>query len=198
MTRLPCPLCRRRLPQDAGACEPCRATQARRLADITDLLDVIRRAANPEELDELDPINIALPAGPVPAAATGPMPRHAALSHSPAPRASRGGDGATVPDSMARLLDWGKLSWLTVHLDELLDDPRSASVTEFAADLRTAWTDLRRAAGYHLTAIGYCPVDGCGTELLADQHDDAVICDGCGTVWTREHWRWLTDTLRAA
>ena len=103
-----------------------------------------------------------------------------------------------MPDSMARLLDWGKLSWLTVHLDELLDDPRSASVIEFANDLRTAWTDLRRAAGYHLTAIGYCPVGGCGAELLADQHDDAVVCDGCGTVWAREHWRWLTDTLRSA
>ena len=195
MTRLPCPLCRRRLPQDAGACEPCRATQARRLADVADLLDVIRRAAEP---GEYDPVSIALPAGPVPAATSGPMPRHAALSHSPAPRASRGGDEAVVPDSMARLLDWGKLSWLTVHLDELLDDPRSASVIEFANDLRTAWTDLRRAAGYHLTAIGYCPVGGCGAELLADQHDDAVVCDGCGTVWAREHWRWLTDTLRSA
>ena len=197
MTRLPCPLCRRRLPQDAGACEPCRAHLARQLADVAALIGVVWRASDRED-SELDPVTDALPAGPVPAVASGPMPRHAALSHSPAPRVSRGASEATIPDSV----QWLQHSWggspdlLAAVLDQICDDP--TDVVQFANDLRTAWTDLRRAAGYTLTAIGYCPTEGCGTELLADQHDDAVVCDGCGTVWTREHWRWLTDTLRAA
>ncbi len=195
MTRLPCPLCRRRLPTVPAACEPCRTHIARQLSDVTTLLDVLRRAADHAN-DDLDPVNSALPAGPVVGAPSGPIARHGGLAHSPAPQVSRTPDETTVPDSVRALINvWGELDWLTQTLDKRLDGPRAA---EFAAALRAAWLDLRRAAGYRYTLIGYCPTEDCGAELLADPRATAVTCEACGTAWPRRHWLWLTDTLRAA
>jgi hypothetical protein len=202
--RQACPICRQRLGE--VVCDPCRAHLARQLAAIPALLAATRAdtAARADATDSpgWDPISRDLPAGPVPAGPRGPISRHSGLAHSPAPVISGTVERVVpLPASIVRLALWvpgpaEPIAWLTRHLDRICDGSRD--LRDFASDLNHAIADLRRRTGDRRIRIGLCPIEDCGTELLAEPRAKKVTCDGCGKVWHRRHWLWLTDTLRAA
>lgn len=216
MTRIPCPLCRRRLAAEGlAACEPCRAHLTRQLAAIPPLLDRVRReyerAVHDVEAEydavtspDADPINYVLPAGPTPAAPDGPINRRNGKANPPLPPGFAVGLLVDpMPNVVWQLTRWAPprsinpIGWLAAHLDEFCA-LGGRQLVDLAYAIDRAVADLRRRTGDTRVRIGWCPVEGCAAELLAEPRARSVTCPGCGTAWARQHWLWLSDTLRAA
>ena len=214
MTRTPCPLCRRRLaPEGSAACEPCHAYLARQLAVIPHLLDAVwedaEAAMDASDTPDADPINWALPAGPVPAGPRGPIARHGGPAHAPAPHVSIASDlGDPEPTAYQRLAAWvdwwwqpgdpdgteEPAGWLAAHLDRICDD--GDRLPELARDLRAAVLALRLRACDARTIVGRCTTEDCDGLITADPHEQTATCTDCGASWDQTDWGWLADTLR--
>ena len=212
MTYTACPLCRRRPPQDVGACEPCRAHLARQFAVIPHLLDAVwedaEAAMDGTDTPDADPINWALPAGPVPAGPRGPIARHGGRANPPEPHISIASElGDPEPLAYQRLAAWAQhwyrdddepidepADWLAAHLDRICDD--GDRLPELARDLRAAVLALRLRACDARTIVGRCPTEDCDGLITADPHEQTATCTDCGATWDQNDWGWLADTLR--